>query len=170
MGHATAVGGAYIVIPLAAGALSRTWIIRTKGKEWFDTVFLERLGPVTMIGLLLTLVLLFSFQGEVILQNPLHIVLIAVPLIVQTFFVFAIAYGWAYAWRVPHDVAAPAGMIGASNFFELAVASAIAMFGVSSCAALATVVGVLVEVPLMLALVRIANATRPQFETRTVTA
>jgi ACR3 family arsenite transporter len=162
--------GLYIVIPLAAGALSRTWIIRTKGEEWFDTVFLERLGPVTMMGLLLTLVLLFSFQGEVILQNPLHIVLIAVPLIVQTFFVFSIAYGWAYGWRVPHDVAAPAAMIGASNFFELAVASAIAMFGVTSGAALATVVGVLVEVPVMLALVRIANATRPQFDARTATA
>ena len=162
--------GLYIVIPLVAGALSRTWIIRTKGEEWFDTVFLERLGPVTMVGLLLTLVLLFSFQGEVILQDPLHIVLIAVPLIVQTFFVFSIAYGWAYGWRVPHDVAAPAAMIGASNFFELAVASAIAMFGVTSGAALATVVGVLVEVPVMLALVRIANATRPQFDARTATA
>ena len=162
--------GLYIMIPLAAGALSRTWILRTKGEEWFDTVFLERLGPVTMVGLLLTLVLLFSFQGEVILNNPLHIALIAVPLIVQTFFVFAIAYGWAYAWRVPHDVAAPAGMIGASNFFELAVATAIAMFGVTSGAALAAVVGVLVEVPVMLALVRIANATRPQFEARTATA
>ena len=162
--------GLYIVIPLAAGVLSRTWLIRTKGEEWFDTVFLERLGPVTMVGLLLTLVLLFSFQGEVILNNPLHIALIAVPLIVQTFFVFAIAYGWAYAWRVPHDVAAPAGMIGASNFFELAVATAIAMFGVTSGAALAAVVGVLVEVPVMLALVRIANATRPQFEARRATA
>ena len=162
--------GLYIVIPLAAGALSRTWIIQAKGEEWFDTVFLERLGPVTMVGLLLTLVLLFSFQGEVILQPPLHIALIAVPLIVQTFFVFMIAYGWAYAWRVPHDVAAPAGMIGASNFFELAVATAIAMFGVTSGAALATVVGVLVEVPVMLALVRIANATRPQFEARTAVA
>jgi ACR3 family arsenite transporter len=162
--------GLYIVIPLAAGALSRMWIIQAKGEEWFDTVFLERLGPVTMVGLLLTLVLLFSFQGEVILQNPLHIALIAVPLIVQTFVVFAIAYGWAYAWRVPHAVAAPAGMIGASNFFELAVATAIAMFGVTSGAALATVVGVLVEVPVMLALVRIANATRPQFEARTTTA
>ncbi|WP_279321037.1 ACR3 family arsenite efflux transporter [Salinibacter altiplanensis] len=162
--------GLYIVIPLAAGYLSRTWLIQAKGEEWFDNVFLERLGPVTMVGLLLTLVLLFSFQGEVILQNPLHIVLIAVPLIVQTFFVFAIAYGWAYAWRVPHDIAAPAGMIGASNFFELAVASAIAMFGVTSGAALATVVGVLVEVPLMLTLVRIANATRPQFERRTAAA
>jgi len=162
--------GLYIVIPLAAGALSRSWIIRAKGEEWFDDVFLERLGPVTMVGLLLTLVLLFSFQGEVILQNPLHIALIAVPLVVQTFFVFAIAYGWAYGWQVPHDVAAPAAMIGASNFFELAVAAAIAMFGVASGAALATVVGVLVEVPVMLALVRIANATRPQFETRTATA
>jgi ACR3 family arsenite transporter len=159
--------GLYIVIPLAAGALSRMWIIQAKGEEWFDTVFLERLGPVTMGGLLLTLVLLFSFQGEVILQTPLHIAMIAVPLIVQTFVVFAIAYGWAYAWRVPHAVAAPAGMIGASNFFELAVATAIAMFGVTSGAALATVVGVLVEVPVMLALVRIANATRPQFEART---
>ena len=162
--------GLYIVIPLAAGALSRTWIIRAKGEEWFDDVFLERLGPVTMVGLLLTLVLLFSFQGEVILQNPLHIALIAVPLVVQTFFVFAIAYGWAYGWRVPHDVAAPAAMIGASNFFELAVAAAIAMFGVASGAALATVVGVLVEVPVMLALVRIANATRSQFERRTAAA
>ncbi len=162
--------GLYIVIPLVAGALSRTLIIRAKGEEWFDDVFLERLGPVTMVGLLLTLVLLFSFQGEVILQNPLHIALIAVPLVVQTFFVFAIAYGWAYGWRVPHDVAAPAAMIGASNFFELAVATAIAMFGVASGAALATVVGVLVEVPVMLALVRIANATRPQFESRMATA
>ena len=162
--------GLYIVIPLVAGALSRIWIIRAKGEEWFDDVFLERLGPVTMVGLLLTLVLLFSFQGKVILQNPLHIALIAVPLVVQTFFVFAIAYGWAYGWRVPHDVAAPAAMIGASNFFELAVATAIAMFGVASGAALATVVGVLVEVPVMLALVRIANATRPQFESRTATA
>ncbi|MCS3645939.1 ACR3 family arsenite efflux transporter [Salinibacter ruber] len=162
--------GLYIVIPLVAGALSRTWIIRAKGEEWFDDVFLERLGPVTMVGLLLTLVLLFSFQGEVILQNPLHIALIAVPLVVQTFFVFAIAYGWAYGWRVPHDVAAPAAMIGASNFFELAVAAAIAMFGIASGAALATVVGVLVEVPVMLALVRIANATRPQFESRMATA
>ncbi len=162
--------GLYIVIPLVAGALSRIWIIRAKGEEWFDDVFLERLGPVTMVGLLLTLVLLFSFQGKVILQNPLHIALIAVPLVVQTFFVFAIAYGWAYGWRVPHDVAAPAAMIGASNFFELAVATAIAMFGVASGAALATVVGVLVEVPVMLALVRIANATRPQFESRMATA
>src|SRR5690606_36907383 len=111
----------YIVIPLGAGYLTRVAVIKRKGGLWFDTVFLRRLGPVTMIGLLATLVLLFSFQGEVILGNPLHIVLIAVPLIIQTFFIFAVAYGWAYAWRVPHNIAAPAGLIGASNFFELAV-------------------------------------------------
>ncbi len=162
--------GLYIVIPLVAGYLTRTVLIRRKGAAWFDNVFLPRLGPVTIVALLATLVLLFSFQGEVILSNPFHIVLIAVPLVIQTFFIFGLAYGWAYAWRVPHDVAAPAGMIGASNFFELAVAAAIAMFGVTSGAALATVVGVLVEVPLMLTLVRIANATRPRFEARTATA
>jgi arsenite transporter len=153
----------YIVIPLVAGYLSRVWLIRTRGAAWFDDVFLKALGPVTMAGLLLTLVLLFSFQGETILSNPLHIALIAVPLIVQTVFVFAIAYGWAKAWRVQHNVAAPAALIGASNFFELAVAAAIVLFGLNSGAALATVVGVLVEVPLMLMLVRFANATRDHF-------
>jgi arsenite transporter len=153
----------YIVIPLVAGYLSRIWLIRTRGAEWFDNVFLKALGPITMMGLLLTLVLLFSFQGETILNNPLHIALIAVPLIVQTVFIFALAYGWAKAWRVQHNVAAPAALIGASNFFELAVAAAIVLFGLNSGAALATVVGVLVEVPLMLMLVRFANATRGHF-------
>ncbi|CAN5900177.1 ACR3 family arsenite efflux transporter [soil metagenome] len=153
----------YIVIPLVAGYLSRIWLIRAKGVEWFDNVFLKALGPITMVGLLLTLVLLFSFQGEVILNNPLHIGLIAVPLIVQTFFIFAIAYGWAKAWKVRHNVAAPAALIGASNFFELAVAAAIVLFGLNSGAALATVVGVLVEVPVMLLLVRFANSTRHHF-------
>ena len=153
----------YIVIPLAAGYVSRVYLIRTRGIEWFDTVFLKRLGPVTVIGLLATLVLLFSFQGEVIINNPLHILLIAVPLVIQTFFIFFLAYGWAKLWRVSHDIAAPAAMIGASNFFELAVATAIVLFGLTSGAALATVVGVLVEVPVMLALVRIANATRRRF-------
>jgi ACR3 family arsenite transporter len=153
----------YIVIPLAAGWLSRLWLIRAKGMDWFENVFLKALGPVTMVGLLLTLVLLFSFQGEVILRNPLHIALIAVPLIVQTVFIFALAYGWAKAWRVQHSVAAPAALIGASNFFELAVAAAIVLFGLNSGAALATVVGVLVEVPVMLLLVRFANATRDRF-------
>jgi len=160
----------YIVIPLAAGYATRRQVIRRRGQAWFDRVFLPRLGRATPIGLILTLVLLFAFQGEVILANPLHIVLIAVPLIVQTFLVFFIAYGWAKAWRVPHDVAAPGAMIGASNFFELAVAAAIALFGLQSGAALATVVGVLVEVPVMLALVRIANRTRHLFPEDTAKA
>ncbi len=153
----------YIVIPVIAGYIARTTLIRRRGAEWFEGVFLQRLGPVTIVGLLLTLILLFSFQGDVILSNPLHIALIAVPLIIQTFFIFGIAYGWAKLWRVPHQIAAPASMIGASNFFELAVAAAIALFGLTSGAALATVVGVLVEVPVMLALVRIANSTRHRF-------
>jgi arsenite transporter len=131
----------YIVIPLAAGWASRVWLIRSRGEVWFREVFLRRLGPFTMIGLLMTLVLLFSFQGEVILQNPLHIALIAVPLILQTLFIFGVAYGWARLWKVRHSVAAPAALIGASNFFELAVASAIVLFGLNSGAALATVVG-----------------------------
>jgi arsenite transporter len=133
------------------------------GMQWFDNVFLKRLGPVTIVALLLTLVLLFSFQGEVILNNPLHIALIAIPLIIQTFFIFTIAYTAAKFLKLPHRIAAPASMIGASNFFELAVAAAIGLFGVTSGAALATVVGVLVEVPVMLMLVRIANNTRKHF-------
>lgn len=153
----------YIVIPLAAGYLSRRYIIRTRGIEWLENVFLKRLSPLTMIGLLLTLIVLFSFQGEVIIENPTHIALIAVPLVIQTFLTFAIGYLWAKAWRLDHEVAAPAAMIGASNFFELAVAVAISLFGLTSGAALATVVGVLVEVPVMLALVRIANKTRHHF-------
>jgi len=153
----------YIVIPLTAGYLTRRTLIARHGSEWYDNVFMKRIGPVTPAGLILTLVLLFAFQGEVILEAPLHIVLIAVPLIVQTFLIFFIAYGWAKVWKVPHRVAAPGAMIGASNFFELAVAAAISLFGLQSGAALATVVGVLVEVPLMLALVRIANKTRHHF-------
>ncbi|MFQ3786920.1 ACR3 family arsenite efflux transporter [Halomonas sp. A29] len=153
----------YIVIPLAAGYLTRRTLIARHGIEWYDNVFMKRVGPITPIGLIITLVLLFAFQGDVILNNPLHIVLIAIPLIIQTVLIFFIAYGWAKAWKVPHNVAAPGAMIGASNFFELAVAAAIALFGLQSGAALATVVGVLVEVPLMLALVRIANNTRHHF-------
>lgn len=153
----------YIVIPLAAGYFTRKALIAKRGTEWYDNVFMKRVGPITPIGLIITLVLLFAFQGDVILNNPLHIVLIAIPLIIQTFLIFFIAYGWAKAWRVPHNIAAPGAMIGASNFFELAVAAAIALFGLQSGAALATVVGVLVEVPLMLALVRIANNTRQHF-------
>ena len=153
----------YIVIPLGAGYLTRQAVIKRRGLEWFSNVFMKRLAPITPIGLITTLVLLFAFQGDVIIANPLHIVLIAIPLILQTVLIFFIAYGWAKAWKVPHCVAAPAGMIGASNFFELAVAVAIALFGLQSGAALATVVGVLVEVPVMLALVRFANATRGHF-------
>ncbi|WP_373183099.1 ACR3 family arsenite efflux transporter [Halomonas campaniensis] len=153
----------YIVIPLAAGYLTRRTLIARHGIEWYDNVFMRKVGPITPIGLIITLVLLFAFQGDVIIANPLHIVLIAIPLILQTFLIFFIAYGWAKAWKVPHNVAAPGAMIGASNFFELAVAAAIALFGLQSGAALATVVGVLVEVPLMLALVRIANKTRHHF-------
>lgn len=153
----------YIVTPLTAGYITRLTLIRRNGIDWFDNVFMKRIGAITPTGLILTLVLLFAFQGEVILNNPLHIALIAIPLIIQTFLIFAIAYGWARAWRVPHNIAAPGAMIGASNFFELAVAAAIALFGLQSGAALATVVGVLVEVPVMLALVRIANRTRGHF-------
>ncbi len=153
----------YIVIPLAAGVIVRQWIVRTRGIEWFGKVFLARIAPFPMVGLLLTLVLLFSFQGETILANPLHIGLIAVPLTIQTLFIFAVAYGWARLWRVKHSVAAPAALIGASNFFELAVAAAIVLFGLNSGAALATVVGVLVEVPVMLFLVGVANRTREHF-------
>ncbi|HUH38320.1 MAG TPA: ACR3 family arsenite efflux transporter [Spongiibacteraceae bacterium] len=153
----------YIVIPLLAGYLTRRAVISRRGIDWFNEVFMKRLASVTPVGLIVTLVLLFAFQGDVIIANPLHIALIAIPLILQTVLVFCIAYGWARVWKVPHCIAAPAGMIGASNFFELAVAVAIALFGLQSGAALATVVGVLVEVPVMLALVRFANSTRHHF-------
>lgn len=153
----------YIVIPLSAGYITRRTLIKRRGKDWYDGVFMKRLAPMTPIGLIITLVLLFAFQGEVIVNNPLHILLIAIPLTLQTFLIFFIAYGWAKAWRVPHNVAAPGAMIGASNFFELAVAAAIGLFGLQSGAALVTVVGVLVEVPVMLMLVRIANGTRTYF-------
>jgi arsenite transporter len=153
----------YIVIPLAAGWLTRVTLIRQRGIEWFDQVFMRRIAPVTPSGLIVTLVLLFAFQGEVILNNPLHIGLIAVPLVIQTVLIFALTYKLMHVAKVRHAVAAPGAMIGASNFFELAVAAAIALFGLQSGAALATVVGVLVEVPLMLALVRYANRTRDRF-------
>lgn len=153
----------FVVIPLAMGILTRISIVKRRGIEYFNHTFLKKFDNITIAGLLLTLVILFSFQGETILSNPLHILLIAVPLIIQTVLIFFIAYGWAKVWRLPHAVAAPAGMIGASNFFELAVAVAISLFGLQSGAALATVVGVLVEVPVMLMLVRIANNTRKHF-------
>ena len=153
----------FVVIPLSAGVITRTWVIRQKGIEYFNHVFIRKFDNYTVGGLLLTLIILFSFQGETILNNPLHILLIAVPLVLQTVLIFFVAYGWAKWWKLPHSVAAPAGMIGASNFFELAVAVAISLFGLQSGAALATVVGVLVEVPVMLMLVRIANNTQKWF-------
>lgn len=150
----------FVVIPLAGGILTRLLIVHRKGETYFLSTFLPKFNHVTIGGLLLTLIIIFAFQGNVILNNPLHIVLIAVPLILQTFLIFFIAYGACKWLKLPHDVAAPAGMIGASNFFELSVAVAIALFGTASPVALATIVGVLVEVPVMLLLVRIANAKK----------
>ncbi|MDD4312224.1 MAG: ACR3 family arsenite efflux transporter [Eubacteriales bacterium] len=153
----------FVVIPLAGGILTRTNIIKKRGLGYFEQGFLPKFSNVTIVGLLLTLVIIFSFQGNVILENPLHIVLIAVPLVIQTFLIFFIAYGASKALKLPHEIAAPAGMIGASNFFELAVAVAISLFGAKSPVALATIVGVLVEVPVMLTLVKIANRTTHWF-------
>lgn len=153
----------FVVIPLAAGIITRLGVIRHRGQEYFEIVFLHRFDNVTTIGLLLTLVIIFSSQAEVILSKPVHIVLIAVPLIIQTFLIFFIAFGVAKLMKLPFDIAAPAGMIGASNFFELAVAVAIALFGTASPAALATTVGVLTEVPVMLTLVKIANKSKERF-------
>ena len=153
----------FVVIPFSAGYISRVLIIKKKGIHYFENIFLKKFNKVTVTGLLLTLVIIFAFQGEIILGNPVHIVLIAVPLVIQTFLIFIIAYSWAKAWKLPHSIAAPGAMIGASNFFELAVAVAISLFGLQSGATLVTVVGVLVEVPLMLTLVRIANNTKGWF-------
>jgi arsenite transporter len=149
----------FVVIPLVLAYLVRNSVIAHRGKEFFENIFLKKFTGITITGLLLTLIIIFSFQGDVILKNPLHIVLIAVPLIIQTFLIFFIAYGWAKRWKLPHNIAAPASLIGASNFFELSVAVAIVLFGLNSGATLVTVVGVLVEVPVMLALVKIANKT-----------
>ncbi len=153
----------FVVIPLTAGWITRVHVTKKKGLQYFEEQFIPKFGDVTIVGLLLTLVIIFSFQGEIIVNNPLHIALIAVPLTIQTVFIFFIAYIWAKLWKIPHEIAAPAGMIGASNFFELAVAVAISIFGLKSLAALATIVGVLVEVPVMLMLVAIANKTRHWF-------
>jgi ACR3 family arsenite transporter len=156
----------FVVIPLAGGIITRNVLVRKRGLEYFEKSFIPKFSNITIIGLLLTLVIIFSFQGEVILENPLHILLIAVPLIIQTFLIFFIAYLASKALKLPHDIAAPAGMIGASNFFELAVAVAISLFGTQSPAALATIVGVLTEVPVMLILVKIANSTKGWFKTQ----
>lgn len=154
----------FVVIPLAGGILTRMTVLKKRGKEYFESEFVHKFDGITTVGLLLTLVLIFASQAEVILSNPLHIVLIAIPLIIQTFFIFFVSFGVAKSIRLPFDIAAPAGMIGASNFFELAVAVAIALFGTTSPAALATTVGVLTEVPVMLTLVKIANNSRNKFE------
>lgn len=153
----------FVVIPLVGGILTRTIMTKKKGEEYFKNKFIPKFNNTTVIGLLLTLIIIFSFQGDVILNNPLHIVLIAIPLIIQTFLIFFIAYLASKGLKLPYNIAAPAGMIGASNFFELAVAVAISLFGATSPVALATIVGVLVEVPVMLILVRIANRTKHWF-------
>jgi len=153
----------FVVIPLAAGILTRTQVMKKRGEAYFKEKFIPKFNNTTIIGLLLTLIIIFSFQGDVILANPLHIALIAVPLVLQTFLIFFIAYFTSKLLKLPHDIAAPAGLIGASNFFELAVAVAIALFGPTSPVALATIVGVLTEVPVMLVLVKIANGTTGWF-------
>jgi len=153
----------FIVIPLALGSLSRTLLIHARGRAWFDGTFLPFFHPVTVVALLATLVLIFAFQADNLLTNWFHVVLIAIPLLIQVYFNSGLAYGLMKLLKVPHDVAAPGALIGASNFFELAVATAIALYGPGSGAALATVVGVLVEVPVMLSVCAACNRTRGWF-------
>lgn len=153
----------FIVVPLIFSIITRKRVIKNKGEDYLNDVFIPSFDKYTMVGLLLTLIIIFSFQGMKIIDQPLNIALIAVPLILQTFLIFAITFGMAYLAKLPYSIAAPCGMIGASNFFELAVAVAISLFGLSSGATLATVVGVLVEVPVMLLLVRIANSMENKF-------
>lgn len=147
----------FVVVPLLAGYITHKMLIKRKGEDWFKNQFLPRFKPVSIIALLLTLILLFAFQGNIIVENPLIILLVAIPLVIQTYFIFFVAWIGARKLKLPHNIASPAAMIGASNFFELAVAVAIALFGLQSPAALVTVVGVLVEVPVMLSLVKLAN-------------
>ena len=151
----------YVVIPLIMGVITRKILIKINNNSLQK--FSIKIQPYSILGLLCTVILLFGFQAETIITKPIIIILIAVPLIIQSYSIFIIAYGWSYLWKVPHNIAAPASLIGTSNFFELAVAVAISLFGLNSGAALATVVGVLVEVPVMLTLVRIANNTKHRF-------
>jgi arsenite transporter len=160
----------FVVIPLIGGAITRSSVIKHRGEEYFIKRFIPKFNNVTIGGLLLTLIIIFAFQGQVILENPLHILLIAIPLTIQTFLIFFIAYLTGRKLRLAHSIAAPAGMIGASNFFELSVAVAISLFGTTSPVAMATVVGVLVEVPVMLSLVKIANKTAHWFPSKASTA
>ncbi|MFC1782557.1 ACR3 family arsenite efflux transporter [Planctomycetota bacterium] len=159
--------GFYVALPLVAGYFSRKWIISAKGKIWFKEKFLHILTPITIIALLITLVLLFSFKGETILTNPLTILWIAIPLTIQTLLIFALGYGLSKLLKLPYSDAAPSAMIGASNHFEVAIATAAMLFGLSSGAALATVVGVLIEVPLMLMLVKFCLRTQNWFTQKT---
>lgn len=153
----------YVALPLMAGYCSRLWIIKAKGMEWFTNRFLHLLTPISILSLLATLVLLFSFKGESILSNPMTILWIAIPLTVQTLLIFSLTYGVARWLKFSYEDAAPSALIGASNHFEVAIATAVILFGLSSGAALATVVGVLIEVPLMLFLVRVCQRTRAWF-------
>ncbi len=153
----------FIVIPLAAGVLLRRWLMAAKGRAWFEQVLLPRFTPVSMAALLATLVLIFAFQAENITTRTLHVVLIAVPILIQVYFNSSLAYGLMRLFRVEYRIAAPGALIGASNFFELAVATAIALFGPGSGAALATVVGVLIEVPVMLSVCAVCKRTRHWF-------
>ncbi|MCA9418265.1 MAG: arsenical-resistance protein, partial [Candidatus Omnitrophica bacterium] len=154
----------FIVIPLAAGTISRIWLIKSKGETWFNETFLPRFHPVAVVALLATLVLIFAFQADNITGRFFHVILIAIPILIQVYFNSSLAYGLMKLFRVEHSVAAPGALIGASNFFELAVATAIALYGPESGAALATVVGVLVEVPVMLSVCAFCNRTRSWFE------
>ena len=156
--------GLFVVIPLGGGIVTRVYITKRKGIEYLEKRFIPKFKNITVIGLLVTLIIIFSFQGRVILENPLHILLISIPLIIQTTLIFTIAYLASRIFKLSHDIAAPAGMIGASNFFELAVAVAIALFTAKSPVVLATIVGVLVEVPIMLFLVKIANKSKKWYE------
>lgn len=150
----------FVVIPLVAGYLTNKVLLKAKGESWFKEVFMAKLKPLSIVALLTTLILLFAFQGEKILANPIHIFLIAIPLTIQTYFIFFVSWGIGRKMQLPHRILSPGSMIGASNFFELAVAVAIALFGLNSGAALATVVGVLIEVPVMLSLVKLSNKWR----------
>ena len=158
----------FIVVPLAAGVLIRLWLVRSKGREWFEGVLLPRFAPVSMAALLATLVLIFAFQAENITTKTLHVGLIAVPILIQVYFNSSLTYGLMRVFRVEHAIAAPGALIGASNFFELAVATAIALYGPESGAALATVVGVLIEVPVMLSVCAVCNRTRHWFPGRSI--
>ncbi|WP_017295346.1 ACR3 family arsenite efflux transporter [Geminocystis herdmanii] len=154
----------YVGLPLICAVFSRYWIFRYKGRKWFETQFLQYLSPIAISALLLTLILLFAFKGELIINNPLHILLIAIPLFIQTNFIFFITYFIALKMNLSYEDSAPAGLIGASNHFEVAIATAVMLFGLNSGAALATVVGVLIEVPVMLMLVEICKKTAPWFK------